>query len=753
MPKANSRDSLLYGANPEEGLVAVELLEHHGQPDTMALFFRRADGIRQATEPFAPFMFLERADLLGEAFYHGPPRPLQGGGRLRCQVDFDSWRNCQKAKAWLAKTTGFTANHPGAPYFLISDPAQQHLMRSGRTLFKGMEFDRLHRLQVDIECFTAEGFEFCNAERDEDRIIAIALRDQSGWHQVLSGAELDEPTLLARFVTAVRERDPDVIEGHNIFNFDLPYIATRAARHGVKLTLGRDGSVPRSRPSRFSVGERTLTYTRFDVFGRHIVDTLFLVHAYDISHRSLEGYGLKEVAVHFGIAAQDRTYIEGAAIAAEFKRDPGKVMRYAGHDVQETEALSRILSPSAFVQAQMVPFTYQNVGLRGNATKIDALLLREYLRQAAAVPAPDVPRAFAGGYTDMFMEGVVRDVHHCDVRSLYPSLMLTRQIGPRSDELRVFPRLLDLLRTYRLEAKRAMQRAATEADRTHLDALQATFKVLINSFYGYLGFDQARFSDFDAAERVTADGRALLQAMIAWLRENGAQPVEIDTDGIYFVPPKFKSPDERDRFRADFAQSLPEGIEVEFDGEYVAMYSYKMKNYALLTAEGAVIIKGAALKSRGLEPFQRAFLRDMLRLKLEGQEDRLPQLKAESAAAIEQRRWPIAMFAKTETLQDAPSTYADKIGKGSRGRSATYELALKSGRSYQAGDQISYYVTGARKSVSVHASARLASDWDPAQRDENVAYYLDKLDALYEKFCGGRLGGDTAEEPMLPGTD
>ncbi len=27
--------------------------------------------------------------------------------------------------------------------------------------------------------------------------------------------------------------DPDVIEGHNLFNFDLEYLRARAKRHGV----------------------------------------------------------------------------------------------------------------------------------------------------------------------------------------------------------------------------------------------------------------------------------------------------------------------------------------------------------------------------------------------------------------------------------------------------------------------------------------------------------------------------------------
>src|ERR1700750_3516825 len=71
----------------------------------------------------------------------------------------------------------------------------------------------------------------------------------------------------------------------------------------------------------------------------------------------------------------------------------------------------------------------------------------------------------------------------------------------------------------------------------HLQALHNTFKILLNSFYGYLGFAQGHFADFDAAARVTQIGRDLLRKMIDWLKEQGAQVIEVDTDGIYFVPP------------------------------------------------------------------------------------------------------------------------------------------------------------------------------------------------------------------------
>ena len=68
-------------------------------------------------------------------------------------------------------------------------------------------------------------------------------------------------------------------------------------------------------------------------------------------------------------------------------------------------------------------------------------------------------------------------------------------------------------------------------------------------------------------------------------------------------------------------------------------------------------------------------------------------------------------------------------------RSAAYELALRAGRDYKQGDQISFYITGTKRKVSVVENAKLLSEADEAIRDENVEYYLDKLNELQKKFA------------------
>ncbi|PYK08756.1 MAG: DNA polymerase II, partial [Verrucomicrobia bacterium] len=280
----------------------------------------------------------------------------------------------------------------------------------------------------------------------------------------------------------------------------------------------------------------------------------------------------------------------------------------------------------------------------------------------------------------------------------------------------------------------------------HLQALQNTFKILLNSFYGYLGFAQGHFADFDAAARVTQIGRDLLKKMIDWLGKRGAKVIEVDTDGIYFVPP---AQIEIDELQKGLAKELPEGIEIDFDEQFEAMFSYKAKNYALLTKDGDVIIKGGALKSRGLEKFQRVFLEEMIKLIMEGKSEAITDLRNRFEKQIRNREWKIDMLMKTDTLQDSLDKYRAKIAGSARNRAAAYELALASGRNYKPGDQISYYVKATPKKVAAYEAAKLASEFDPQNRDENVDYYVAKLDELVKKFAGLTHAGSAPKQESL----
>jgi len=716
---------LLFGHDATTGLLGFRPAESH-----VTVYARRDGAVVATEEPFRPFLLLADPDLLKGFKGELEVTPLDGQGIYRWLALLSSWAQALRARDHCLRVSGKAAGAPDAPYHFPSDPVHQFLLRSGKTSFLGMSFADVRRMALDIEVTTGAGFEFPNAARDSDRIIAIALADSTGFSTVLSGARMSEPELLAECSRIIRERDPDVLEGHNIFRFDLEYLEARARLHRLSLPWGRDGSVLRGFPSRMQVAERTIGYRRYGVSGRHIVDTWILAQLYDVGARDLESYGLKDVARHFGIAAPERTYLPPEEIPRIFLEDPARLMAYARDDVLETLGLSAILSPPYFVQAQMLPFDYQTTVLRGNATKIDALLMREYLHRGQAVPAPGRGRGVAGGYTAVFQRGVARDVLHVDVTSLYPSLMLGQGLFPASDRLGVAPSLLRDLRDFRVSAKRLAREAATEEDRLFLNALQQTFKIFINSFYGYLAFSQGHWNDFEVANQVTGEGRRLVQALLDRLGGLGATVVEVDTDGIYFVPPV--GPEEE--LVAELSKALPESIQLELDGRYVAMFSYKMKNYVLLDGRGKLLIKGSGLRSRGIELFQRLWMEEMFRLLLTGRRDEIPALVKRWEEDFLAHRVPLKQFMKTETLQESLAAYREKLQAGTRNVGAAYELALASARSYQPGDQVSYYVTGESKRIKVNEAAKLATEWSATAPDENTAYYVAKLQELYEKF-------------------
>jgi len=705
------KNTMLFGADPTPRIVAIEL----GETGTVKVHRREKDGSTLTdVEPFHPFVWADSdvVDLGIEA------EKLKGDLKFGWLITVDSW------KELIALRNGL--KNAGRDFFAFSDPVQHYLTATGRTLFKDLPFEELKRMQIEVLSFS---------EGDADHIMSIALSDNSGWEELIivdprKVAE-SEHAAIKRLTTLIKERDPDVIEGHNLFRFDLPYLVARAKKLKTKLDWGRSGGFLRSRPSRLQIAEKTIDYPKFTIDGRHFVDTFLLAQFYDVGMRSLAGFERTDVARHFGFCDEEISALAGKELERAYIDKDEKFRRRALCAVRETRAVSELLSPSYFIQAQIFPYNYQDVIVRGNATRINGLFLREYFRQKHSIPELPMPQTFEGGYTDIFFTGVARNVWHCDVASLYPSIMLQFDCFPQSDRLQIFRHLLTDLRTFRLETKAAMRAEKDPAKQRYLHALQNTFKILINSFYGYLGFAQGHFADFDAAARVTQIGRDLLKKMIEWLNAHGAKVIEVDTDGIYFVPPDKIDIDE---LQKGLAKELPPGIEVEFDEQFEAMFSYKAKNYALLTKDGDVIIKGGALKSRGLEKFQRVFLEEMIKLIVEGKSSAIVDLRNQFEKKIRNREWKIDMLMKTDTLQDSLDKYRAKIAGSARNRAAAYELALASGRAYKPGDQVSYYIKSTPKKVPAYEAARLASDFDPQNRDENVDYYVAKLNELVKKF-------------------
>src|SRR5438045_3241866 len=446
------KNTLLFGADPTPRIVAIEL----GETGTVRVYRREKDGSTIAdVEPFHPFVWAD-SDVVDLGI---ETEKLRGDLKYGWLITVDSW------KELIALRNGL--KNAGRDFFALTDPVQHYLTATGRTLFKDLSFEELKRMQLEVLRFDVPVAEVgdpgtaVSDRGDNDHIMSIALSDNTGWEELIvvdpKNAEESERDTIRKLTALIKERDPDVIEGHDLFRVDLPYIVARAKKLKTKLDWGRSGGFLRSRPSRLQIAEKTIDYPKFTIDGRHFVDTFLLAQFYDVGMRSLAGFERTDVARHFNLCDGEQV---SALTGTEFERaylaDSEMFRRRALCGVRETRALSDLLSPSYFIQAQIFPYNYQEVIVRGNATRINALFLREYVRQRHSIPELPMPRAFEGGYTAIFFTGVARNVWHCDVASLYPSVMLQFDCFPATDELQIFRHLLTDLLNFRLEANAKM---------------------------------------------------------------------------------------------------------------------------------------------------------------------------------------------------------------------------------------------------------------------------------------------------------
>ncbi len=745
------QNELLYGKDRETHLVAV-----HQISDThVRLYTRNGDTVTWRDEPFYPFFFIANMGLLRG--FQTPSnywlKELAGKNYYKYLAIFKSWKDYRAAQDYVADMKRrlnpkdvfvaededeFNGKHVDEIY-ARGDAASQYLFQTGKTLFKGMTFADLRRMQLDIETyFDKEAQLRSRNELGREKIIVIALRDNTGWEEVLHLRQFpneSEKAMLQRLVELIQERDPDVIEGHNIFDFDLPFIQRRCEINGVKFAVGRDGSTPRSYLASIRLAERTREYLHCEIAGRHVIDTLLLVQVFDATKRTMPSYSLKEAAKYFGFATESRTYIDHADIAEVWEKEPETLLRYALDDVRETEKLATMLSGSNFYMTQMMPFGYAQVSRMGPAAKIEALFVREYLRQKHSIPRPQIGQQNVGGFTEVFLKGILGPIVYADVESLYPSIMLTYDIRPASDERKLFPKILADLKALRLAAKGRMKTATTQSERDVYDAMQNSFKILINAMYGYLGFRAGIFNDYEQADKVTTTGQEIAKKMIREFEARNCRIVEVDTDGILFIPPpNVQTKEQEETLVKEVSATMPEGISIAYDGRYKKMISYMKKNYVLLGYDGTLKMKGSALVSRSGEKFGRDFIREGFECLLNEDISRLHKLYLDYRTRILNRKMDVSEFSRTETLKTTIEEYQREVHAGKRPKSITYELAIRANLPITKGDRITYYVTGSGFQGNFYDKGKLASEWNPEKPDQNVDFYLKRLDEFCEKF-------------------
>lgn len=695
-------------------------ITHDATTSLFTLYYRRTEDqvVSHQLRSTAYLLVDDRSVLTG---INAVVKELAGPHPLRHIAVFPTETAANEARKQIAKRYAERFGQNSSRHFWWQPAIRALQFRTGITFFKGLQFTELKTLSIDIETYTARSKYFSDAADPEDQIIIISVCSSRGGSWLLTLEAGDEPLLLQQLNKLIIREDPDVICGHNLFGFDLPYLQTRAAKLKVPLGWGRDGSQLWQRENK-----RGLMRQEWVAAGRHLVDTLPALMQYDFTARNLPNYQLKTAVVHLGLAP-DRRDFDRSRISELWQTDRQNLLQYAAADAADTLALYQFLLTPAFFQTQFLPFPYQDVCTLGTGTKVDCLISRNYMLRGQALPLKGSMDGSldSGGLTDVLELGWVEQVAKADAASLYPSICLTYNIHPRQDHLGQFLATLRELTARRLQAKRELRQLSKHSlEYRSLDAWQGSLKILINSYYGMLGTGGLHFADPEAASAITAKGQSILKKMVNDVTASGGTPVEIDTDGIYFVPPASWSAGPEAYVEQVLNAGQDEGINIEFDGFYQAMYSYACKNY-LLFGEGQIVRKGVVFRSRRLSGLQDQIITKFSELLADG---RLADLT--DYCRLTRQRISEGHLTRDEICTFAPvradfKDYATRLLRGDHHNRA-YDLIL--GRPDQAKwverSRIVYY----------HRQGGFLALAEEFKADYDCKHYLELLDRTAEKF-------------------
>lgn len=415
--------------------------------------------------------------------------------------------------------------------------------------------------------------------------ICTVISDKDGIRNCDS-ATGSEKEIITSFTDTILREDPDVITGYNIENYDIRKILERAKVNKMQdsITWGRDLSTPRLITDRF-----------WRVKGRLVVD------AWWAAKRELRPKQETLNAVSMQVLGEQKLDVDPKYMDDEWKNDPEKVIRYCYKDA---ELALRILQSVGTVRkgldlAAVSKLPVEDVLTSGTSTLVDSILIRAADREKIGVPAnrrQSRTDQIEGGYVHTMNPGLYHWVCVLDFKSMYPSLIIAKNIcfttlsqdgeiaspdGVRymSKDRRVglLPRILSDLMNERDSIKRRMKSAKDPAEHDYLNGLQAAVKVLMNTFYGVFASSFYRFTDKQIGSSITAFARWTVKTIIGELESEGHKVIYSDTDSVFVLSPTADldgSVEFGNRMADKYSK---DGGTLEFEKIFEPMFSHGMK--------------------------------------------------------------------------------------------------------------------------------------------------------------------------------
>ena len=590
-----------------------------------------------------------------------------------------------------------------------------------RTL-KPVDRDDIAPLRIaslDIESYSESGA-FPNAFKTNDTCFQVAVTTKSFGHKEYfdrkcfcvkqtNGSECEsfdtEREMLERLGRYLRELDPDIVTGWNIFGFDLEYLYTRAVVTGAGPDAhmwGRLRGVPNELVVKHlasnALGSNDLKMV--PMLGRYVFDMF-----QDIKREhKLESYSLNNVSKEF--LKDQKIDMPVKEMFSRFRDgDPVLLGEVADYCIKDTELPHRISEKLCLIQnliemakATWVPLSY--LSERGQQIKVFSQMARKARELGFMIPtmyskATSDEKYQGATVLDAQTGAYYGPITALDFASLYPSIMRAHNlcysslvIDPRFGNIpgvvyeqygpyrfaqgvsSLLPAILNELAAFRKKAKKLMAQSEGTPMEAVYNGQQLAYKISMNSIYGFTGAAKGMLPCVAIASTVTMRGRQMIEETKNYVEEHfpGAKVRYGDTDSVMV---EFDVQGRKGQEAIDYSWEQGELAseqcsklfkapnELELEKVYSGYFLYSKKRYAgrLYEKKGDKVvfkkidIKGLQVVRRDSCPFVRETLRKLLTLMLESSNPRpVIELARDSARELINGKVPIEKLLMSKQL-------------------------------------------------------------------------------------------------------
>jgi DNA polymerase elongation subunit (family B) len=504
---------------------------------------------------------------------------------------------------------------------------------------------------------------------------------------------VDEVELIEQMAQVIREEDPDIITGYNIFGFDMGYILAR-----MKLRL-----LPLPRMSRGKYGRTTTrkvnwsssaygqnVYDRIEVSGRVFIDLMLFFrrmkldkYSLDFVSRTYLNDGKKDMLPETMFKYFRNRDLDGLHLVAE----------YCIHD----SVLTLLLFDKFFMwtevceMARAMCCSIEDIYTRGEQLKVlNQIIFKCVERDIVLAKRRGKPAdtfKYEGAYVMKPTKGIFHGCTVVDFQSLYPSVLISYNFCPstyvssqqfnrsavnvvkvdegkthifRKHPIGLLPDLAQGLLSERFSVKAELRNATDELTRMVLDRRQNALKICANSIYGITGFASNRyFGHVPTAESITCMGRRMLEGTVEKINNNfNVSVVYGDTDSCMIYhngeTNRKKNIAMANKIIEHINRELPKPLKLLVEKYYEKMAFLTKKRY--LMYDGVKITtKGVANSRRNYCTFTRKLYSDTIKLMFECDKDEVFEHVFDQVMQLIHGRIPYGELVMTKSVKPLES--------------------------------------------------------------------------------------------------